>query len=68
LGAVAIALLVIGFLLGLAAHLPKRFGANRRAKKAERRVAELEARLAVQAPALQTGFLPTHSVDPTILP
>jgi hypothetical protein len=37
---------VIGFLAGLAAHLPKRFAAHRRASKAEKRAAELEARVA----------------------
>ena len=62
LGAVVIVALVIGFLGGLAAHLPKRFGANRRAKKAEKRVTELESRLAVQS----TASLPTPGVQPTI--
>ncbi len=46
LGVVVIAALVIGFLAGLAAHLPKRFAAHRRASKAEKRAAELEARVA----------------------
>ncbi len=46
LGAVVLGALLIGFLGGLLAHLPKRFGAQRRAKRAERRVAELEGRLA----------------------
>jgi uncharacterized integral membrane protein len=46
LGAVVIAAVIIGFLAGLAAHLPKRFAAHRRASKAEKRAAELEARLA----------------------
>jgi hypothetical protein len=31
--------------------LPKRFGAHRRAKKAEKRVAELEGKIAAQPPA-----------------
>jgi uncharacterized integral membrane protein len=44
LGAVVIVALVVGFLAGLAAHLPKRIGAQRRAKRAEKRVAELEGR------------------------
>ncbi len=52
LGAVVIAALVIGFLGGLAAHLPKRYGAQRRAKRAEKRVAELEGRLTA-APGAQ---------------
>jgi len=46
LGAVVIAALVLGFLGGLAAHLPKRFAAHRRASKAEKRASELEGRLA----------------------
>ncbi len=49
LGAVVVAALLLGFLAGLAAHLPKRFGAQRRAKRAEKRVAELEGRIAVPA-------------------
>ncbi len=57
LGAVVIAALVIGFLAGLAAHLPKRFGAQRRAKKAEKRVAELEGRLSA-APVGQPTVVP----------
>jgi uncharacterized integral membrane protein len=44
LGAVVLAVLVLGFLLGLAFHLPHRFALNRRAKRAEKRVAELESR------------------------
>jgi hypothetical protein len=43
-GAVALVALVLGFGLGLLFHLPQRFAAGRRAKRAERRVAELEAR------------------------
>ncbi len=46
LGAVVLAVLIIGFLAGLIFHLPTRMGATRRAKKAEKRNAELEARLA----------------------
>ena len=61
IGAVMIAVLVIGFLGGLAAHIPKRYGARRRLKKAEKRIAELEARLAAQAPSpgVTTGSSPT---------
>jgi len=57
LGAVVIAALVIGFLGGLAAHLPKRFAAHRRANRAEQRVGELEGKLAAaQTPVqLQRG-------------
>jgi uncharacterized integral membrane protein len=44
LGAVLPAVLILGFLLGLLFHLPHRFAAGRRAKRAEQRVAELEAR------------------------
>jgi uncharacterized integral membrane protein len=47
LAVIVLVALAIGFLAGLLAHLPKRFGAQRRAKKAERRVAELEGKLAV---------------------
>jgi len=61
LGAIVIAALVLGFLGGLAAHLPKRFAAHRRANKAEKRVTELESRLA--AAPLQVG-----DRQPTILP
>jgi hypothetical protein len=64
LGAVVIAALVVGFLGGLAAHLPKRFGAQRRAKRAEKRVAELETQLAT---ARATPALITASGQPTIL-
>jgi len=46
LGPVIVAMRVLGFLLGLMFHLPRRLGANRRAKRAEKRAAELEARLA----------------------
>ncbi len=44
LGAVVLAVLVLGFLLGLLFHLPGRLSANRRAKRAEKRNAELESR------------------------
>jgi uncharacterized integral membrane protein len=47
LGAVVLAVLVLGFLAGLLAHLPGRISAKRRAKRAERRVAELETRTAL---------------------
>ncbi|GLR68942.1 hypothetical protein GCM10010909_36240 [Acidocella aquatica] len=50
LGAVVLAVLVLGFLLGLAFHLPHRFALNRRAKRAEKRAAELEARPAPPPP------------------
>ncbi len=52
MGAVALVALVAGFLAGLLAHLPKRFGAQRRAKRAEKRVAELEGKLAAPPPAI----------------
>jgi uncharacterized integral membrane protein len=51
LAVIVLVALAIGFLGGLAAHLPKRFGAQRRAKKAEKRVAELEGKLAAPPPA-----------------
>jgi len=63
LGAVVIAALVLGFLGGLAAHLPKRFGAQRRAKRAEKRLAELESQLA----AARATPLITASGQPTII-
>ncbi len=50
LGAVILAALALGFVLGILFHLPRRLGANRRAKRAEKRNAELEARLAVPPP------------------
>ncbi len=50
LGAVVLVALVLGFLLGLAFHLPHRFALNRRAKRAEKRAAELEARNAPPPP------------------
>jgi uncharacterized integral membrane protein len=54
LGAVVLVALVVGFLAGLLAHLPKRFGAQRRAKRAEKRVAELEGKLAAPPSASLT--------------
>jgi hypothetical protein len=47
IGAVVLVVLVLGFLAGLLAHLPGRISAKRRAKRAERRVAELETRTAL---------------------
>jgi uncharacterized integral membrane protein len=64
LGAVVIAAVVIGFLGGLAAHLPKRFAAHRRASKAEKRAAELETRLAAGGPASSQL---QHEVRPSTL-
>ena len=49
-GPVVLAALFLGFLLGLLFHLPHRFAAHRRAKRAEKRAAELEARLAAPPP------------------
>ena len=51
LGALVIAAVIVGFLGGLAAHLPNRFAAHRRASKAEKRATELESRLAAGGPA-----------------
>ncbi len=45
LGGVVLAALGVGFLAGLLFHLPHRLSAHRRAKRAEKRVAELEAQL-----------------------
>ncbi|HQT38678.1 MAG TPA: lipopolysaccharide assembly protein LapA domain-containing protein [Acidocella sp.] len=45
-GAVVLAGLLLGFFIGLLAHLPKRISASRRANRAEKRVAELEGKLA----------------------
>lgn len=57
-GAVVLVALAFGFLLGLAFHLPHRLAAGRRAKRAEKRNAELEARLsappAIPAPGVTT--------------
>ncbi len=50
LGGVILLALALGFVLGILFHLPRRLGANRRAKRAETRNAELEARLAVPPP------------------
>ncbi len=50
LGVVVIAALVVGFLAGLAAHVPKRLAAHRRANRAEKRAGELESRLAASQP------------------
>ena len=47
LGAVVLVVLAFGFLLGLGFHLPSRLAAGRRAKRAEKRNAELEARQSV---------------------
>jgi len=59
LGAVVLAVLILGFLLGLIFHLPRRLAAGRRAKRAEKRNAELEARLAIPpAPLTQPAVLP----------
>ncbi len=52
-GAVVLAALLLGFFAGLLAHLPKRLGAARRAKRAEKRVAELEGKLAAPASNLR---------------
>ncbi len=45
LGGVLVGALGIGFVAGLIFHLPHRFRVSRRAKRAEKRVAELEAQL-----------------------
>jgi uncharacterized integral membrane protein len=58
LGAVVLVALVAGFLAGLVAHLPKRLGALRRARRAEKRVVELEGKLAAPAPVTQAPRLP----------
>ncbi len=65
LGAIVIAAVIIGFLGGLAAHLPKRFAAHRRASKAEKRAADLESRLAAAGPAASQL---QHEVRPSTLP
>jgi uncharacterized integral membrane protein len=41
-GAAMLAMLAIGFLLGIAFHLPKRMSATRRAKRAEQKAAAFE--------------------------
>ena len=43
LGPVMVAALAAGFVLGLLAHLPKHFSLHRRARNAEKRVAQLTA-------------------------
>jgi len=48
LAAVVLIALAAGFLAGLAVHLPKRVGAHRRARTAEKKVAELEGKLAAR--------------------
>jgi uncharacterized integral membrane protein len=45
LGGIGLGALLIGFLLGLVFHLPRRMAAGSRARRAEKRVQELEARL-----------------------
>ncbi len=74
-GAVMIAVLVFGFLGGLAAQVPKRYGARKRLKKAEKRIAELEAKLAITAVPSTEGrgagrgvTLLTPAGPPTIAP
>ena len=54
IGAIILAFAVLGFLLGILFHLPTRIATTRRAKRAERRNAELEARL----PPTNTGLPP----------
>ncbi len=44
LGGIGLGALLVGFLLGLLFHLPRRVAASR-ARRAEKRVQELEARL-----------------------
>ncbi len=63
LGAVVLVLFVLGFLVGLLFHLPARLAATRRAKRAERRVAELEARPVAPPP---TTFAATPALPPVI--
>lgn len=46
LGGVVIGALVGGFVIGLLFHLPHRIRLSRRAKRAEKRAAELETKLA----------------------
>jgi uncharacterized integral membrane protein len=43
LGPVLMAVLAVGFVLGLFAHMPKHFSLRRRARIAEKRVAQLTA-------------------------
>ncbi|MDE8347721.1 MAG: LapA family protein [Acidocella sp.] len=56
LGAIVLAVLAVGFLLGLLFHAPTRFAAGRRAKRAEGKVAALEARLNIP-PSVPTKSL-----------
>lgn len=67
LGAVVLVLFVLGFLGGLLFALPARLAAARRAKRAERRVAELEAQ-AVRGPAVAppTTFTATPALPPIV--
>ncbi len=44
LGWIMLGTLALGFVLGLVFHLPARFSAHRRARRAEKRVSELEAK------------------------
>jgi uncharacterized integral membrane protein len=44
LGGITLGALAVGFLLGLVFHLPRRLAVGARARRAERRVQELEAR------------------------
>ncbi len=43
-GGIGLGALVIGFLLGMLFHLPRRISSGARARRAEKRVQELEAR------------------------
>jgi uncharacterized integral membrane protein len=45
LGGIGLGALVLGFILGMVFHLPRRLSAGARARRAEKRVQELEARL-----------------------
>lgn len=50
LGAIVVAALLLGFLCGLLFHLPHRWAATRRVKRAQKRNIELEAKLAAPPP------------------
>ncbi len=50
MGAIILIVLAVGFLAGLVVHWPGRLAAQRRARRAEKRNAELEARLAAPPP------------------
>ncbi len=54
LGALLVGGLIIGFIAGLLFHLPARISATRRARRAEKRAAEIEAQanLSTTAPRL----------------